>query len=95
MKFTPTVEKKNGNWTTSTTKVDPNNFIFISAAAYMAQSAENDKTVYKKSNCDMLFKMNPNRAGWDIEISTNTEEAKEFKKYLLRKMKPNNFYQFK
>lgn len=95
MGFAPSAEKHGDAWTTATTNVDENQFLFVSAAAYLAKAAKDDSAVYQHSACEMLFKMTPADKGWKIEISTRTELAARLKAHLIRRSQDNSFYQFK
>ena len=68
MNYIPNVERlvhpRLGAWTQSEYWVDFNAFEVISAAAYLRGSAQANRTVFERSNCDMLFIMEPvERAG--------------------------------
>lgn len=88
MSFVPNVEKPTqgsiSDWQRSNTRVDDNNFEIISAAAYLKSTAQDNRTVFANSNCDMLFVMEPDRKGWRIEISTNTPNADILKQYIKK-----------
>ena len=87
MEYVPNVERHNttvAEWQLGKHIVNKDNYTMISAAAYLKEYAQSDSTVRKNSNCDMLFIMNPIRAGWRIEITSFTPEAQHLKQYLKR-----------
>lgn len=87
MNFVPSVErscKADSDWKQGSARVDKNDFVMVSAAAYLKDSAQYSTTVHDNSNCDMLFIMSPKTAGWNIETVTYTREANHLKEYLKR-----------
>ena len=58
----------------------------ISAAAYLRGYAQANRTVFERSNCDMLFIMEPVEHGWEIEIVTTTRAAKILKEFICDKI---------
>ena len=91
MHFVPNVERdatsQNAEWKKSSSHVDFSHFESISAAAYLRSSAQPDNVVFKNSNCDMLFIMEPIKRGWDVEIVTQTDHAKVLKEYMMKMIK--------
>ena len=77
MKYTPSVERlihpRVGEWTRSECMVDFRSFETISAAAYLRGYAQANDIVFRNSNCDVLFLMEPVDCGWEIEIVTSTQ----------------------
>lgn len=99
MNYIPNVERNhvaNSEWKRGSKPVDTNNFIMVSAAAYLKDSAQYSATVYDNSHCDMLFVMSPKDAGWKIETTTFTPTAKRLKEYMKRLIdaSPNNSIEF-
>ena len=90
MSFEPNVERefrsKNG-WSKGT-YVSKDEFITISAAAYLDSSSQPDTYVVDKSKCDMLFVLKPLSSGWIMKISPYTPEAKRLKAFFKEKIDP-------
>lgn len=90
MNYVPNVERlvhpRLGEWTQSEHLVDFNAFETISAAAYLRESAQANHTVFERSNCDMLFIMEPVERGWEIEIVTVTRAAEILKEFICDKI---------
>lgn len=90
MDFVPSVERlvhpRIGAWKQSNCRVDFNDFEIISAAAYLRESAQANRTVFEHSNCDMLFIMKPVEHGWEIEIVTATRAAEILKEFICDKI---------
>ena len=85
MNYIPNVERKNSSnarWVRGSRPANTNNFIMVSAAAYLKDSAQSNSIVHANSNCDMLFVMSPLTAGWRIDITTFTSTADRLKAYL-------------
>ena len=95
MGFTPNVKRDgpNQDWEKCETKSSFKDFIVISAAAYLSDTAQMDSIVFDNSKCDMLFKLRPvsnnQRNGWNIEIMSRTEHAKLLKEYLKKALTEN------
>lgn len=87
MSFNPSVERQidisNNQWGISTQKICPDNFEFLSAAAYLNSNAQDKDSIFKKTGCDLLFLMQPGDIGWKIEIIPNNNKAEKFKNYIL------------
>lgn len=79
-----------GNWEWGNAQVGIGNFEFLSAAAYLKKYAENPKVVFNKK-CDMLFVLQPmsqpNKIKWEIEILTQTKQAKIVKDFIIQQHK--------
>ena len=58
----------------------------ISAAAYLKGSAQANRTIFERSNCDMLFIMEPIERGWEVEIVTATRAAEILKEFICNKI---------
>lgn len=90
MNYVPNVERlvhpRFGAWTQSEHLVDFNAFEVISAAAYLRGSSQANRTVFERSNCDMLFIMEPVEHGWEIEIVTVTRSAEILKEFICEKV---------
>lgn len=90
MNYVPNVERlvhpHFGAWTQSEHLVNFNAFETISAAAYLRGSAQANRTVFERSNCDMLFIMEPVEHGWEIEIVTDTHAAEILKQFICDKI---------
>jgi hypothetical protein len=90
MNYVPNVERlihpHLGEWTQSEHLVDFNAFEVISAAAYLRGSAQANHIVFERSNCDMLFVMEPVEHGWEIEIVTATRAAEILKQFICDKI---------
>ena len=90
MNYVPNVERLVhpclGAWTQSDHLVDFNAFEVISAAAYLRGSAQENRTVFERSNCDMLFIMEPVERGWEIEIVTATRAAEILKEFICNEI---------
>ena len=95
MNYVPNVERlvhpRLGAWTQSEHLVDFNAFEVISAAAYLRGSAQANRTVFERSNCDMLFIMEPVEHGWEIEIVTATRSAEILKEFICEKVAETGF----
>lgn len=95
MDYIPNVERevhpRIGTWTQSEHFVDFESFETISAAAYLRDSAQANNTVFAKSECDMLFIMNPVEHGWEIEIVTATRNAAILKDFICNKIDETEF----
>ena len=95
MEYIPNVERQNyptiGDWSHSESFVDFNSFITISAAAYLKEFAQSNSTVLERSNCDMLFIMEPIEHGWKIEIVATTRESKILKSFICDQLDKLNF----
>lgn len=95
MNYVPNVERvvypHTETWTQSERLVDFNAFITISAAAYLRGSAQANHTVFERSNCDMLFIMEPVEYGWKIEIVTATHASEVLKKFIREKVEESGF----
>ena len=95
MNYIPNVERlvhpRLGAWTKSEHLVDFNAFEVISAAAYLRGSAQANRTVFERSNCDMLFIMEPVEHGWEIEIVTATRSAEILKEFICEKVAETGF----
>ncbi len=90
MNYVPNVERlvspHIGAWTRSEHHVDYKAFKTISAAAYLRRAAQANGIVFERSNCDMLFIMEPVEHGWEIEIVTATCAAKILKEFICDKI---------
>lgn len=90
MSYVPNVERlvrpHLGVWTQSEYLVDFGAFEVISAAAYLRGYAQANRTVFERSNCDMLFIMEPVEHGWEIEIVTATRAAEILKEFICDKI---------
>ena len=87
MGYVPNVEKDrslNAEWQRGSSHVNKDNFIMVSAAAYLKGYAQSNTSVHRSSNCDMLFVMNPANNGWTIEITSFTPMAQQLEQYLKR-----------
>jgi hypothetical protein len=95
MKYTPSVERlvspQEQCWTRSERRIDFDSFVVISAAAYLRGSAKANKIVFEKSQCDMLFIMEPVEHGWKIEIATATHNAEILKEFICNNVDENGF----
>lgn len=92
MNFIPNVERQLnpiGNWQYAESTVSFDDYIPISAAAYLRSCSQPSNIVFNNSNCDMLFVMDPIANGWDIEIITQTENAAILKEFLISKLPPS------
>ena len=78
-------------WTQSEHLVDFNTFEVISAAAYLRGSAQTNRTVFERSNCDMLFIMEPIEHGWEIEIVAANRAAEILKEFICDKINETGF----
>lgn len=96
MSFVPNVARQcrptTGPWQKAKLPVIPADFEMISAAAYLKHSAQNPATVFRNSNCDMLFIMEPTRCSWNIEIIPKTPEAIALKAFIQRKVLESGFH---
>lgn len=95
MNYIPNVERMVhpciGAWMQSEQLVDFKAFEIISAAAYLRGSAQANGIVFERSNCDMLFIMEPTKHGWKIEIVTATRNAEILKKFICDKVEESRF----
>lgn len=96
MDFVPNVkrEKQNQDWEKCKDKSSIKDFVVISAAAYLSETAQMDSIVFENSKCDMLFKLRPisnsQRNGWNIEITCRTDNSKKLKDFLTKALKDHN-----
>lgn len=94
MNFIPSVERRVNphfsDWTQSRELVDFTDYITISAAAYLRSAAQPTSVVFRNSNCEMLFIMEPIRHGWDIEIISRTPDASVLKSFIIRKVEESS-----
>ena len=79
-----------GEWHISSKHVAHNDFEKITAAAYLKNTSDNSQVVFERSKCDMLFIMEPDSNGWDIEILTQTNSALRLKHYLINNIHSND-----
>ena len=95
MNYVPNVERlvhpRLEAWTQSEHLVDFNAFEIISAAAYLRGAAQAKRTVFERSNCDMLFIMEPVEHGWEVEIVTATRSAEILKEFICEKVAETGF----
>ena len=97
MNYVPNVERERlvhphfGAWTQSDYLVDFNAFETISAAAYLKEFAQANSIVFERSNCDMLFIMDPIEHGWQIEIVASSRPAEILKKFICDEFDKINF----
>ncbi len=87
MGYIPNVEKDlspDAEWQRGSGHVNKNDFVMVSAAAYLKEYAQSSTTVHQSSNCDMLFVMSPVNNGWTIEITSFTPMAQRLELYLKR-----------
>ena len=87
MGYVPNVERPNtvnSIWRRGKNIANKNSFTIISSAAYLKEYSQSISAVRNNSNCDMLFVMSPLHAGWSIEITSFTSEAKRLEQYLKR-----------
>ena len=87
MGYVPNVERPNtvnSIWRRGKNIANKNSFTIISAAAYLKEYSQSISAVRNNRNCDVLFVMSPLHAGWRIEITSFTSEAKRLEQYLKR-----------
>lgn len=88
MEFIPNVERIINptvkDWDQATGFVSFNDYEVISVAAYLKGTAQSNTTVFRNSECDLLFIMQPNIKGWTIELVSNTSQANILKAYLVK-----------
>ena len=87
MRFVPSVERNidSSEWTIGNAVVNYDSFEVISVAAYLKKTAQDNETVFSKSNCDMLFILDPKDKGWHISIFAKNTIGKALKEYLCSK----------
>lgn len=78
-------------WVRSESFVDFDAFKIVSAAAYLRGSAQKNRIVFERSNCDMLFIMDPVEHGWEIEIVAATHRAEVLKGFICEKIEESGF----
>lgn len=86
MSYIPNVERSTnpeGAWHRPRQGINFDNFKVISAAAYLEKYAEDDATVHRNSQCDILFIMSPKLAGWKIKIVPFTDDAVSLKNRMV------------
>lgn len=90
MRFVPSVEQKINPtpqaWRRAEHIENIDDFVLISAAAYLSDTAQSDARVSDYSQCDMLFVMSPINSGWDIRIVANTADARILKEFIVREL---------
>ena len=95
MDYIPNVERRffprTQEWVRSESFVDFDAFKIVSAAAYLRGSAQKNRIVFERSNCDMLFIMEPVEHGWEIEIVTATHRAEVLKEFICEKIEESGF----
>lgn len=88
MDYMPNVDRPvdpgEGLWQQAEDYVDFDDFEVISAAAYLRSAAQPDSIVFRNSNCDLLFVMEPKPHGWTVEMVPNTRQAATLKEYVKR-----------
>lgn len=75
-----------GEWSRAENLVDYNEYEMISAAAYLRTEAQPNDIVFNRSNCDILFIMEPLEHSWEIEIVTATQAAAILKQFICDKI---------
>lgn len=95
MDYIPNVERRffprAQEWVRSESFVDFDAFKIVSAAAYLRGSAQKNRIVFERSNCDMLFIMEPVEHGWEIEIVAATHRAEVLKGFICEKIEESGF----
>ena len=95
MDFVPNVEREIrpvvGAWQQAQGLVRFEDFVTISAAAYLRAYAQSHDSVFYNSGCDMLFLMEPTRAGWNVEIVPNTQNASVLKQFIIDHVAQSGF----
>ena len=95
MDYIPNVKRRfyprTGEWVRSESFVAFDAFKIISAAAYLRGSAQANRIVFERSNCDMLFIMEPVEHSWEIEIVAATREAEVLKAFICDKIIESGF----
>lgn len=95
MKYVPNVEREIrptiGEWRQAHNSVCFENFVTISAAAYLRVYAQSHDSVFYNSHCDMLFLMEPTRVGWTVEIVPNTPNAAILKQFIINHVAQSGF----
>lgn len=95
MDYIPNVERlvtpEKGSWQMATEYVDFDDFEVISAAAYLGSTNQSNATVFRNSNCDLLFIMEPKPHGWTVEMVPNTQQAEILKEYVKRIVKKSGY----
>ena len=95
MDYIPNVERRffprTQEWVRSESFVDFDAFKIVSAAAYLRGSAQKNRIVFERSNCDMLFIMEPVEHGWEIEIVAATHRAEVLKGFICEKIEESGF----
>ena len=90
MDYIPSVERRVrptvGNWRPAEETVDADDYIMISAAAYLRSATLPPQVVFRDSNCDMLFVMEPIERGWEVEIINHSHLAETLKNFLKRRI---------
>ncbi len=89
MNYVPNVERTInpiGSWQRATRMVNINDFIIISAAAYLKGSSEESRAIFNNSKCEMLFSMSSHENGWNIELAEFSDNATRLKDYLKHNM---------
>lgn len=90
MNYVPSVERQvtpfYSDWAQSRELIDFLEYTTISAAAYLRSAAQPASVVFRNSNCDMLFVMEPIECGWDVEIIPRTPDASVLKNFIIRKV---------
>lgn len=91
MRYVPNVKRNYtfGTWEQATEFINLNEYIYISAAAYLKDLKQTNDTVFCQSKCDMLFIMEPKYWGWNIEIATRTKEAEILKNFIKKELIKN------
>ncbi len=98
MTYIPNVQKRNLDldWSEGSHKLSSSNYHFVSAAAYLSNKSLPSSTVFKNSNCDLLFVMKPREKGWDINIiaNPNNKRAQSVKDIIISLVKKEKTREF-
>lgn len=90
LEYVPNVERRispaPSEWCKAETFENADDYIMVSAAAYLKNTAQRNGTVFAHSNCDMLFIMDPKPQGWEIEIVVNSPKASALKGFIIDKI---------
>ena len=92
MEFIPSVVKKNNEWKICNESIDFNDYIFISAGAFIGNIALNYDEIHNYSECDMLFIFEPNQVTnkWRLKIISKTENSKKLEAYIMQNIKDDS-----
>jgi hypothetical protein len=87
--FRASVEKRIGeDWRISEATINDDDFLMVSAGAYISNENATPTDIFSRCNCDMVFALfpNTNTRHWDMRIFTNTPTANMVKEFVVKNL---------